>query len=69
MQAGSLRHIMINDLRLALRSLLHTPGFSVVAIITVALAIGANTAVFSLVNALLIRPLPYKAPNELVLLW
>ena len=60
---------MINDLRLAVRSLLHTPGFSAVAIITVALAIGANTAVFSLVNALLIRPLPYKSPNELVLLW
>jgi ABC-type antimicrobial peptide transport system permease subunit len=60
---------MIQDLRLAFRSLLNSPGFSFVAIITVALAIGANTAVFSLVNALLIRPLPYQAPNELVLLW
>jgi putative ABC transport system permease protein len=60
---------MIQDLRLAIRSLLNTPGFSVVAIVTVALAIGANTAVFSLVNALLIRPLPYRAPQELVLLW
>lgn len=60
---------MITDLRLALRSLLKTPGFTVVAIITVALAIAANTAVFSLVNALLIRPLPFKAPNELVLLF
>jgi putative ABC transport system permease protein len=60
---------MINDLRLAFRSLLHSPGFTLVGIITIALAIGANTAVFSLVNALLIRPLPYKAPQELVLLW
>jgi putative ABC transport system permease protein len=60
---------MISSLRLAFRSLLKTPGFTAVAIITVALAIGANTAVFSLVNALLIRPLPYKAPQDLVLIW
>src|ERR1700686_4480554 len=60
---------MIQDLRLAFRSLINTPGFTFVAIVTVALAIAANTAVFSLVNALLIRPLPYKASNELVLLW
>ena len=60
---------MLHDIRLAFRTLLSTPGFSAVAIITVALAIAANTAVFSLVNALLIRPLPFKAPNELVLLF
>jgi putative ABC transport system permease protein len=60
---------MIQDIRLAFRSLTNTPGFTLVAIITVALAIGANTIVFSLVNALLIRPLPYKNPQELVLLW
>src|SRR4051794_20183522 len=60
---------MLTDLRLAFRGLLKTPGFTLVAIVTVALAIGANTAVFSLVNALLIRPLPYKAPQELVLLF
>src|SRR5881392_4030520 len=68
-----LRHscfvIMIHTIRLAFRSLIKTPGFTAVAIITVALAIGANTAVFSLVNALLIRPLPYKAPQDLVLIW
>src|SRR5205823_3322019 len=60
---------MIQAIRLAFRSLIKTPGFTAVAIITVALAIGANTAVFSLINALLIRPLPYKAPQDLVLIW
>ncbi|MBA2432763.1 MAG: ABC transporter permease, partial [Chthoniobacterales bacterium] len=60
---------MINDLKHAFRSLLKTPGFTAVALITVALAIAANTAVFSLVNALLIRPLPFKDPQKLVLLF
>src|SRR6185369_15718277 len=60
---------MIHNLRLAVRSLLKTPGFTVVAVVTVALAIAANTAVFSLVNALLIRPLPFKAPQDLVMLF
>jgi putative ABC transport system permease protein len=60
---------MIQDLRLAFRTLVKTPGFTFVAIVTIALAICANTTVFSLVNALLIRPLPYKNPQELVLLW
>src|SRR5947208_16376431 len=68
-----LRHscfvIMIQSIRLAFRSLFKTPGFTAVAIITIALAIGANTAVFSLVNALLIRPLPFQAPQDLILLF
>src|SRR4051812_835903 len=60
---------MLQEFRLAIRVLTKSPVFALIAIATLALAIGANTAVFSLVNALLIRPLPYKAPNELVLLW
>src|SRR3954463_8126213 len=60
---------MIRELRLAFRSLIKTPGFTLVAVVTVALAIAANTAVFSLVNALLIRPLPFQAPQNLILLF
>src|ERR1700737_710241 len=60
---------MFKEFRLAFRLLLKNPAFTLIAIVTIALAIGANTAVFSLVNALLIRPLPYAAPGKLVLLW
>jgi putative ABC transport system permease protein len=60
---------MLQEFRFALRNLVKTPGFTLVAVITVALGIAANTAVFSLFNALLIRPLPFKAPESLVLLF
>jgi putative ABC transport system permease protein len=60
---------MWKEIQYTFRALFKTPTFAVVAIATVALAIGANTAVLSLVNALLIRPLPYRVPQELVLLW
>ncbi len=60
---------MLQELKFAIRALLKTPGFTAVALITVALAIAANTAVFSLVNALLIKPLPFKDPQKLVLLF
>src|SRR5574341_666529 len=54
------------DLRLAVRGLANAPGFSVVAILTLALGIAATTAVFSVVNAVVLRPLPYRASERLV---
>jgi len=59
---------MIKDLRFALRQLVKQPAFTAIAIVTIALAIGATTAVLSLVNGLLVRPLPYRQPQQLVLL-
>ncbi|HEX4165866.1 MAG TPA: ABC transporter permease [Bryobacteraceae bacterium] len=57
------------DLRHSLRLIRSTPGFSAVVILTLALGIGANTAIFSLINAVLLRPLPYKDPGRLAMLW
>ena len=59
---------LTSDLRFALRQIMRSPGFAVIAIITLALAIGANTAIFTLLNQALLRALPVKDPNQLVVL-
>ncbi|MGC1295762.1 MAG: ABC transporter permease [Alloacidobacterium sp.] len=66
---GAFMETLIQDLRFALRTLVRNSGFSTVIILTLALGIGANSTIFTLVNGVLVKPLPYPEPNRLLMLW
>src|SRR5262245_54391562 len=67
--AGGAMTGLLRDLRHGVRSILRNPGFGAIAIFTFALGIGANSAIFSVVNAVLLSPLPFKEPNRLMAIW
>jgi predicted permease len=60
---------LLQDLRYAMRSFAKTPGLTVLIVLSLAIGIGANTAIFSVINTLLLKPLPYPAPDRLAILW
>src|SRR5262249_52953785 len=66
---GKMIHVLIQDIRFGLRAFLKSSGFAVVAVITLALGIGANTAMFSVVNSVLVRSLPFPDSSRVMVVW
>src|SRR5216110_2260139 len=68
-RGGPTMHKLLQDLRYAVRTMLKKPGFTLIAVMTMALGIGASTAIFTVVDAALLRGLPYQSPERLFHLW